>query len=168
MGTVVLMRKLLIAAAAAVVLGSAPAAQAAGGGVHNKAFSTVAVGAMISSSGDRFENVYRIKRSPDGPGAGFQDGVLLGTTYPVGGHDVVKTFYANGMQRTVNTFTLGAPHTDGIGAVVGKGKCAGGTGVHQKETCTYSITGTYDLATGVTMLRYAGTFSRPAVSSGGG
>jgi hypothetical protein len=162
------MRKLLIAATAAVTLGSATAAQAAGGAVHKKAFSTIAVGAMVSTSGDRFENVYRIKRSPDGPGAGIQDGVLLGTTYPVAGHDAVRTFYANGMQRTVNKFTLGVPHTDGVGAVTGTGKCAGGTGVHQKETCNYTITGTYDLDTGVTMLRYEGTFSRPAAPAGGG
>jgi hypothetical protein len=158
------MRKAVIAATttavtAAALWGLGGAASAAP--ANKKAFSTIAVGAMISITGNRFENVYRIKRSPDGGGAGFQDGVLLGTAYPVAGHDAIKTFYANGMQRTVDTFTLGPPHTDGLGAVTGKGKCAGGTGVHRKETCTYSITGTYDLQTGVTLLRLAGTFSRP-------
>jgi hypothetical protein len=160
------MRRTTLAAAAATI-GMTVATGGGGASAATKApvkksFSTIAVGAMISTAGDRFENVYRIKRSPDGPGAGIQDGVLLGTTYPVAGHDAIKTFYANGMQRTVDTFSLGAPHTDGVGAVTGNGKCAGGTGVHQKETCTYAITGSYDLQTGVTKLRFAGTFTQPA------
>jgi hypothetical protein len=160
------MRKAVIAAVATIGMAVAPVvcggASAATKAPHKRSFSTIAVGALISTAGNRFENVYRIKRSPDGPGAAIQDGVLLGTTYPAAGHDAVKTFYANGMQRTVDTFSFGPPHTDGIGAVTGSGKCAGGTGVHQKETCTYTILGTYDLQTGITSLRFAGTFTQPA------
>jgi hypothetical protein len=163
------MRKAVIAAAAAigmvVVPGVSGGASAATKAPHKRSFSTIAVGAIISTTGDRFESVYRIKRSPDGPGAAVQDGVLLGTTYPVAGHDAIKTYYANGMQRTVDTFSFGAPHTDGVGTVTGNGKCAGGTGVHQKETCTYTMTGTYDLQTGVTKLRFGGTFTQPPIGS---
>ena len=89
-----------------------------------------------------------------------QDGVLLGSTYPVTGNDTMKLFYADGVQRMSDTFTRGAPHTDGIGEITGKGTCTTGSGLHKGEKCTYTITGTYDLNTGVTKLRLAGTFTR--------
>jgi hypothetical protein len=120
----------------------------------------VAVGAQISANGNRFETVYRVIRSPDGGGAGMQDGVLLGATYPVTGTDTMQLFYADGVQRMSDAFTRGAPHTDGVGDITGKGTCTTGSGLHKGEKCTYTITGTYDLNTGVTKLHLAGTFTR--------
>jgi hypothetical protein len=135
-------------------------AAAAGKAPHKRSFTAVAVGAQISANGNRFETVYRVIRSPDGGGAAIQDGVLLGSTYPVTGTDTMKLFYADGVQRMSDTFTRSGPHTDGIGDVTGKGTCTTGSGLHKGETCTYTITGTYDLYTGVTKLRFAGTFTR--------
>jgi hypothetical protein len=152
-----------VAATAAAALGvaaTAGAAGTAGKAPHKRAFTAVAVGAPISSNGNRFETVFRIIRSPDGGGAGMQDGVLLGTTYPVTGTDTMKLFYADGVQRMSDAFTRGAPHTDGVGDITGKGTCTTGSGLHKGETCTYTITGTYDLNTGVTKLHLAGTFTR--------
>jgi hypothetical protein len=141
-------------------LGVSGAAAAAGKPRHKRSFTAVAVGAQISAIGNRFETVYRVIRSPDGGGAGRQDGVLLGSTYPVTGNDMMTLFYADGVQRTSDTFTRAAPRTDGIGEISGKGTCTTGSGLHKGEKCTYTITGTYDLNTGVTKLRFAGTFTR--------
>jgi hypothetical protein len=149
-----------VAVTAAVGIGVSGVAAAAGKAHHKRSFSAVAVGAQISASGNRFETVYRVIRSPDGGGAAIQDGVLLGSTYPVAGTDTMKLFYADGVQRMSDTFTREAPRTDGIGDVTGKGTCSTGSGLHKGEQCTYTITGTYDLNTGVTKLRFAGTFTR--------
>jgi hypothetical protein len=129
-----------------------------------RAFSEINVGAMISMNGQRFESVYRVKRSPDGGGAAIQDGTLAGTTFPANGIDTVKTYFADGVRLTKDTFTLGPPHTDGLGTITGNGKCVGGTGVHQKETCTYTFAGTYDLATTVVKLKLTGTDTRSPVT----
>jgi hypothetical protein len=128
-------------------------------------FSETNVGAMISVNGSRFESVYRVKRSPDGGGAAIQDGTLTGTTYPVNGTDTVRTYFADGVRLTRDTFTLGPPHTDGIGAITGSGKCVGGTGVHESEKCTYTFAGTYDLATTVVKVTLTGTDTRRPLSS---
>ena len=47
-------------------------AAAAGKAPHKRSFTAVAVGAQISASGNRFETVYRVIRSPDGGGAGYR------------------------------------------------------------------------------------------------
>jgi hypothetical protein len=128
-----------------------------------RSFTEVAVGARISSSaGRRFEDVYRVKQSPDGGGAVIQDGQLDGSTYPVGGHDGTISFFRNGARTTKDTFTLGAPNTDGIGPVAGKGICTGGTGFHKFETCTYTFKGSYSLTTGMMAITMTGTDTRAA------
>lgn len=157
------MRRTSIIGAAAVLaaaLSGSGSAVGAGKPPHKRPFSAVAAGARISSSGNRFEIAYRVKRSPDGGGAGLQDGVLMGTTYPAVVHDTTKTFYADGVQRTSETYTMASPHTNGVGTITGQGKCTTGSGVHKGETCTYGMTGTYDLQTGVVHLRFAGTLTR--------
>jgi hypothetical protein len=157
------MRRSLIAAATTAGLVLAPgvsASAAAGNGPRTRSFSTIAVGAMISTSGDRFEKVFRIKRSPDGGGGAIQDGVLDGATFPVGGHDTMDLFFRDGLQTATDAFRFGVPGVDGIGAVTGTGRCTGGTGAHKGERCSYKITGTYDIQTTVTKLRLAGTFTR--------
>jgi hypothetical protein len=158
------MRKALTAVTATIGLALAPGiwagTAAAAKPAHDKSFSTIAVGAMISSSGNRFEKVYRIIRSPDGGGGAIQDGTLGGTVFPVAGHDTMELFFRDGLQMTADTFTLGPPGIDGVGA--GAGRCTTGTGMHQGEKCSYKITGTYDLDTSVTMLRLTGTFTRAA------
>ena len=155
----------IAAAATAVVATGAGTAAAAGKPARSKAFSTIAVGAMISTTGSRFEKVYRVKRSPDGEGGAIQDGALDGGTFPVAGHDTMELFFKNGLQMTADTFTLGAPGVDGIGPVTGSGKCTTGTGTHQGERCSYKITGTYNLDTSVTTLRLTGTFTRAATAT---
>jgi hypothetical protein len=128
-------------------------------------FSEIDVGAMISMNGRRFESVYRVKRSRDGGGAGIQDAVVDGTTYPLSGSDTVRMYFGDGVRLTQDTFTLSPPHTDGIGTIAGNGKCTGGTGVHIGETCTYTFAGTYDLATTVVKLELTGTDTRKPIAT---
>ena len=158
------MRKALVPAVGMIglVIGSGLSsyAMAAPKAVTKRAFSEINVGAMISMTGSRFESVYRVIRSPDGGGAAIQDGAVAGTTFPLNGGDDVRTYFADGVRITRDTFTLAPPHTDGIGAITGSGKCAGGTGVHKKEKCTYTFTGTYDFKTTVVKVEISGTDTR--------
>jgi hypothetical protein len=161
------MRRAVVATAGLIGLitatGLSAYAVAAPGTRTKRAFSEVNVGAMISMNGQRFESVYRVKRSPDGGGAAVQDGTVAGTTFPAGGADTVKTYFADGMRLTKDTFTLGPPHTDGVGAITGSGKCVGGTRVHKSETCTYTFAGTYDLRTSVVKVTLTGTDTRSPI-----
>jgi hypothetical protein len=143
-----------------VATGFSAYAVAAPGAPTKRPFSEINVGATISVNGGRFESVYRVKRSPDGGGAAIEDGTVAGTTFPAGGVDTVKTYFADGVRLTKETFTLGPPHTDGIGTITGSGKCLGGTGVHQGEKCTYTFAGTYDLTTTVVKVTLTGTDTR--------
>lgn len=132
--------------------------------LRTKPFSEVEAGVMLSISGPRFEDVYRIKRSPDGEGAAIRDGIFGGTTFPVSGVDRVTSNYKNGRQAASETFTLGTPRLDGIGRITGHGRCTGGTNQHQLEKCSYAFRGTYDLRTGLFKITLTGTDSR--VTSG--
>jgi hypothetical protein len=131
---------------------------------RTKPFSEVEAGVMLSTSGLRFEDVYRIKRSPDGDGAAIRDGVFDGTTFPVSGTDTVTSNYKDGRQTASEAFTLGTPQLDGIGTIAGHGRCTGGTNRHQLEKCSYTFKGTYDLQTSVFKITLSGTDSR--VTSG--
>jgi hypothetical protein len=129
---------------------------------RTKHFSEVEAGVMLSSSGQRFEDVYRIKRSPDGEGAAIRDGIWHGTTFPVSGTDTVISNYKDGRQTATESFTLGTPQLDGIGPITGHGRCTGGTNQHQLEKCSYTFGGTYDLQTSVFKITLSGTDSRVA------
>jgi len=156
------MRRMWIVAAVTMGIGMVPGASAAraASAPRTKHFTTIAVGATISNNHNRFEDAYRIKQSPDGGGAGFQDGQVVGTRFPATVHDIFKAFYRNGLQIYSETLTEVPPHTNSVGSITGNGSCAGGTGVHAAERCSYSVTGTYDLISGVTELRRSGTFTR--------
>ena len=153
-------RSVIAGTAAVVAMAALPSPPAGAAQARARRFSESYTGAMISRNGSRFESVYRAKRTPDGPGAAVEDGVLLGTTYPVQGHDLVTTYFHDGARVAAETFTLGPPDINGIGAITGDGRCRGGTRVHRGETCTYSFKGTYDLATTVVALRITGTDTR--------
>jgi hypothetical protein len=153
-----------LAVGGSTLAGVASAAVAKGKSVQ-RPFTEVVVGARISSgSGSRFENVGRVKRSPDGGGAVIQDGQQAGGTFPVSGQDGTITFFRDGARTTRETFTLGVPNTNGIGTITGKGICTGGTGFHKVETCTYTFAGTYDLVTSVTQVTIHGTDARPSTA----
>jgi hypothetical protein len=125
-----------------------------------RTFTEVVVGAQISATGPRFENVYRIKRSPDLGGAMIQDGELHGTTYPVTGTDSTISFFRNGDRTSRETFTLQSPNTAGVGTISGHGICTNGTNFHKVETCTYTFKGKYNIFTHVSQITMTGTDTR--------
>ena len=144
-----------------VLIGACLPAAAAGPKLHTQPFSAVESGVMLSSTGLRFEDVYRIKRSPDGIGAAVRDGSFAGTVFPVSGRDRVISSFKDGRQTATETFTLGPPRLDGVGAITGHGTCTGGTNQHQQEKCSYTLKGTYDLETHIFQIALSGSDSRP-------
>ena len=122
-------------------------------------FSQTEAGSRLSATGLRYEDVYRIKRSPDGQGTTIRDAVLKGTVFPVSGTATATSYFRDGRLNAIESFTLGPPHIDGIGPITGTGRCIGGTEVHQKETCSYTLKGSYDLQTGITLLTLKGTLT---------
>jgi hypothetical protein len=138
----------------AVVL-ALPAAAAAAPTTKN--FTEVEAGTRLSTNGNKYEDVYKVKRSPDGLGTVIRDSVLTGDTFPATGTDLAITDYADGRLQAKESFTLGVPHVDGVGTIAGTGTCIRGSLVHRLETCNYKFAGTYDLLTGLTQITLKGT-----------
>ena len=122
-------------------------------------FVEVESGTRLSSHGHRYEDVYKIKKSPSGVGSAVRDSVLTGSTFPASGTDQAISYYKDGRLRAAETFTLGTPHVDGVGAISGTGVCTKGSKAHRLETCHYTFSGTYDLRTGITQLTLTGTYT---------
>jgi hypothetical protein len=138
----------------AVVL-ALPAAAAAA--PTTKSFTEVESGTRLSTNGNKYEDVYKVKSSPDGLGTVIRDSVLTGDTFPASGTDHAITNFADGRLQATESFTLGVPHVDGVGTITGTGTCIKGSLVHRLETCHYRFSGTYDLLTGITQLTLKGT-----------
>lgn len=156
------MRKTLFAAMAGASLMGAAAPALAAKGPGPRHFTEKEAGMRLSSAGNRFENLYRIKRSPFGAGATIRDASLTGDTFPISGKDNAIAYYKDGRLTATETFTLGTPHANGVEPIKGTGTCSGGTFKHQGETCTYTLHGTYSLVTGKTFLTLAGTYTPSA------
>jgi hypothetical protein len=155
----------VIAVLGAVGTAALPATAGAAKAVNKAPFTELLVGARLSTTGPRYEDVYRVKESPDGGGAAIQDAVLKGSSYPVAATDRLIAFFRNGAQTTSDTFTYGPPSVDGIGAISGDGTCIFGSGAHLKQTCTFTIKGNYNLNTSVVNLTLSGTYTRPATKT---
>lgn len=126
---------------------------------HKRPFVAIEVGNRLSTTGPRFEDIYRVKKSPFGEGSVVRDAVLSGTAFPASGTATAKTYDRGGRTFARETFALGPPNTDGRGAITGNGTCRSGTGTHFGETCTYTLKGTYDLISGITRLTLTGTYT---------
>ena len=125
-----------------------------------RSFTETLVGAQISTTGPRFENVWRIKHSPDLGGAMIQDGELHGSVYPITGTDSTISFFRNGDRTSRNTFTMSVPNVNGVGTIDGHGICTNGTNFHKTETCTYTFKGTFNIFTKVSEITISGTDTR--------
>ena len=145
--------------ALALACGAGSAAAATHKRPHKKAFTAVEAGIRLSTSGLRYEDTYRVKRSPFGEGSAIRDAALTKRTFPATGSDTAKTYDRGGRTFAKETFTLEPPNVDGVGVVTGNGTCTSGTGTHLGETCTYSFKGHYDLLTGFTQITLRGTYT---------
>jgi len=149
--------------AVAAVIGLVAAVGVTGSAVAAKtrAFTLTQLGAQIIQRGTSFQAVYKVTSSLDGSGASVQVGKVKGTAFPLSGSDTTTTYFANGVSKTKNTFTLGTPNAEGISALTGTGKCVGGgTGVHKHEQCTYTFKGTYNNLTTLTAVKATETDTR--------
>jgi hypothetical protein len=163
------MRRTVVAIGSAVALAAAAAPALAAGGKppakpkHNapvpRGFDSIQTGTRLSTSGDRFEDTYKVKQSPFGEGTVIRDAVLTAAAFPANGTDTARTYDRGGRTIAKETFTLGTPDVDGVGPITGNGTCRSGTGTHEGETCTYTIKGTYDLITGITSMTLTGTYT---------
>ena len=153
-----------LAVAGAAVPALAAGSHAAAGERH---FVEIEAGTELSTTGNRFEYVFRVKSGPFRGGATIRDGALTGDTFPASGKDTATALYLDGRLVANETIMLGAPLTDGVGAVTGTGTCTGGTFKHQGETCTYTIKGSYDLVTGREYLTLRGTYTPSSTASTG-
>jgi hypothetical protein len=122
-----------------------------------RSFSETSVGAPITSDGS--ESVFKVTDSVDGQGAGFQTTTVNGSTYPILGADKNTTYFADGVSRSTDTFTLAKPATNGLAAITGRGVCTGGTGVYKTKKCTFMFSGTVDTKTGIFKSAVTGTFT---------
>ena len=141
------MRKAMMVALGALALGvvtGIPGASAAG---TKKAFTQTLVGAQISGSGLTAVDAYQVKDSVNGAGAAIQKSTIAGNAFPLTGTDTLVTYFANGTEKSKDTFTLAAPDANGISAITGSGKCVSGTGAHKNVKCSYTFTGTFDSKT---------------------
>jgi hypothetical protein len=141
-------------------LGSAAALAlpaAASAAPTTKSFTEVEAGTRLSTIGNKYEDVYKVKSSPDGLGTVIRDSVLTGDAFPASGTDHAITDFADGRLQATESFTLGVPHVDGVGTITGTGTCTKGSLVHRLETCSYKFAGTYDLLTGITQITLKGT-----------
>lgn len=118
------------------------------------------IGAQIHANGAKSESAYKVHSSLDGTGAGIQEVTVSGTTFPLAGKDTFTAYFADGVAKTKDTFKLGAIDANGVSSITGSGKCVGGTGVHKKETCKYTFTGTYNTKTTVATVDVTGTDKR--------
>jgi hypothetical protein len=123
----------------------------------SKHFTEVESGTRLSTHGNKYEDLYKVKRSPDGLGTVIRDSVLTGDTFPASGTAQAITYFSDGRLRSTESYTLGVPHVDGVGTITGTGKCTKGSKAHRLETCSYKLAGTYDLRTGITQITLKGT-----------
>jgi hypothetical protein len=144
-----------------IVTGLSASALAAPKGPTKRPLTETLLGAQIIANGTSGESVYKVNSSLDGTGAAIQDVTVAGTTFPLTGTDTITTYFADGVAKTKDTFKLGALDANGISAITGSGKCVGGgTGVHKREQCSYTFTGTYNTKTTVAKVRATGTDTR--------
>jgi hypothetical protein len=125
-----------------------------------RAFTENVTGAHIGMTGNSFQNVYKVTSPLDGTGAGIEDGSITATTPSISGTSTLTDYFADGVQKLKETFTLGAPNANDISTLTGNGKCIGGTGVHKKQKCSYNFTGTANAKTTVYTFKVTGTYTR--------
>ena len=102
-------------------------------------FTETITGAQISGT----EAVFKVHDSRIGRGAGDQLVKVSG----LGGTDTETTYYGDASAKSNGSFKLGAPDSNGISQLTGKGHDTSGTGKLKGFKSTYSYTGTFNTKT---------------------
>ena len=119
-------------------------------------FTETITGAQLSQTGSTSVSVWSDKNSVEGDGAGV-------VTITLNGNEATGTgtqYWASGAAKFTETFTLGPAQADGTIPYTGSGKCAGGTGVHKNEKCTFTFDGSVNPTTTVFNSNVTGTLTR--------
>jgi hypothetical protein len=119
-------------------------------------FTETITGAQISQTGSTLVSVWSDKNSVEGDGAGVITITLNGNNATGSG----TQYWASGAAKFTETFTLGAPGADGTIPYTGTGECAGGTGVHKHEKCSFTFDGSLNPTTTVFNSNVTGTLTR--------
>ena len=140
-----------------ITVGLTAYAAAAQQGTKTRPLTIRMYGARISTG----EYVFKVVDSLDGTGAAITR-VISSTPagFPDRGTSVTTIYFRDGLSKQKISFTQDAPNSKGISPFRGHGKCAGGTGIHKHEKCTYTFKGTYSVITSQNDLRIAGTDTR--------
>lgn len=140
--------------AVAGVTGYAAAAQKQ---LRSRSFTTIIKGARISTG----DYVFKVVSSLDGTGAAITHVTSsTPTAFPDVGSSVTTIYFRDGVSKQRISFKQYAPGPNGVSRFTGHGKCSGGTGVHKAETCTYTLTGTYNVTANENDVKITGTDTR--------
>ncbi len=115
---------------------------------------------VYSASLSTGEYALKAVSSLDGAGAGISRVTASTNTFPDIGASSVTIYYRDGVSKQLISWKQLAPNSSGISKFTGHGKCAGGTGIHKKEKCNYTFTGTYNGKTTWNDIRLTGTDTR--------
>ena len=143
-----------------IMAGFSAYAFAAPTGPTKRAFTDTLVGAEIGTNTTSPFEVFKVVSSLDGTCAAIGYPSTTGTSFPIHGTEPSTTYCANGVSKSRIKYVLNAPNASGIIAYTGSGKCVGGTGVHKKEKCTFTVKGTFNTKTSVDMGKFTGTDTR--------
>ena len=141
-----------IGAPIAVLAGTAVAAT-----TSTRTFTESVIAAAITADGS--QSVAKIQDSLDGPGAGTTTTASSSSSYPLTGTDTNIGYFANGVQRSTDTFKIEKPNAKGISRYTARGKCTGGTRSHASVRCSFTASGTVDTNPGgVARIKVVGTY----------
>jgi hypothetical protein len=128
----------------------------------SETFTGTVLGDDIMLTGTSFENAWKVTDSIHGTGAGWNQGSNSSTTLPLTGRATGAEYFAGGVKKFKETYTIGAANATGIAVLAGSGECiAGGTGAFKDRKCTFTEKGTLDVNTGIFDLRLKGAYTRP-------
>jgi hypothetical protein len=140
-------------AALLAISGLSASALAAQPGVKPRPLRILFLGARISTG----EYVFKAVSSLDGTGAAISQFRLSSRAGLVTGTSVTTIYFRDGVSKQRGSFKQVAPSANGIIKVTGHGRCAGGTGIHRRERCSYTLTGAYNAKTNQNTLKASGT-----------
>ena len=112
-------------------------------------FTDKVVGAQISPT----EAVFKVTDSRVGRGAGVQQVKLNGLK----GTSKERTYYRGATATSRGSFTIGVPDPTGVAKLTGKGRDTSGTGKLAGSSATYTISGTFNVKTGIYKATLKGT-----------
>ena len=114
------------------------------------------------SKSTSFENAWKVTDSIHGTGAGWNQGSNSSTTLLLTGRATGTEYFADGVKRFQETYTIGAANARGIAVLTGSGQCiAEGTGAFKDRDCAFVEQGTVDVNTGIFDVNLKGAYTGP-------